>query len=307
MSLDPAGTDTGTTALLDSVRRDGGRLTAEATLAPVTWPEGGTGTVVVFRDVTAREQVEQMKHEFISSVSHELRTPLTAIHGALELLVDGDAGALPEHAEELARVAERGSARLGRLVNDIIDVERLASGTFRVTLVDHELPALVESTVMLMQPRAQERGVRLVVGPLAGRVLCDADRVAQVLVNLLDNACKFTPTGGTVRVEATVGEHEVVVSVSDEGRGIPAAELESIFAPFHQVRSAGTEDEGGTGLGLAITRSIVERHGGRIWVESEPEVGSRFAFTLPLVLDTQPLDAAPGAATDSGSAWAEPT
>lgn len=287
MALDPGAGDSGTPALLDLVRRDGSRLTAEATLAPVTWPEGGVGTVIVFRDVTAREHVEQMKREFISSVSHELRTPLTAIHGALELLVDGDAGELPAEAQELACVAERGSARLGRLVNDIIDVERLGSGTFRVTLSNHSLAPLIESTAMLMQPRAQERGVRLVVGPLAGEVLCDADRVTQVLVNLIDNALKFTPAGASVTIGATLREHDVVIAVRDEGRGIPEAELESIFAPFHQVRSPGSEDQGGTGLGLAITRSIVQRHGGRVWVESEPGAGSTFAFTLPLVVDPE--------------------
>ena len=294
---DAATDDSAAPALLHLVRRDGGLLTAEASVASVTWPEGGHGTVIVFRDVTAREQVEQMKREFISSVSHELRTPLTAIHGSLEMLVDGDAGELPSSAHELAMVAERGSARLGRLVNDIIDVERLGSGTFRVTLSDHELPPLIESTAMLMQPRAQERGVDLVVGPSCGSVLCDPDRLTQVLVNLMDNALKFTHSGGTVRVDAAVREHDVVVSVSDEGRGIPAAELESIFAPFHQVKGPGSEDEGGTGLGLAITRSIVERHGGRIWVESEPGVGSTFAFTLSLVDDS---------ATTEGAAPADP-
>jgi signal transduction histidine kinase len=287
-ALDPSRDDSGTPALLHFVRRDGRPLTAEATLAPVTWPEGGHGTVIVFRDVTAREQVEQMKSEFISSVSHELRTPLTAIHGSLEMLVDGDAGELPPAAHELATVAERGSARLGRLVNDIIDVERLGSGTFRVTLSDHELAALIESTAMLMQPRAQERGVALVVSASGGTVLCDPDRLTQVLVNLMDNALKFTPPGGTVRVDTCAREDDVVVSITDEGRGIPATELEAIFAPFHQVKDLQQEDQGGTGLGLAITRSIVERHGGRIWVESEPGVGSTFAFTLSLVHDREP-------------------
>ena len=287
-ALDPTVDDSGTPALLHFVRRDGEVLTAEATVAPVTWPEGGHGTVIVFRDVTAREQVEQMKREFISSVSHELRTPLTAIHGSLEMLVDGDAGELPASAHDLARVAERGSARLGRLVNDIIDVERLGSGTFRVTLSDHELAPLVDSTAMLMQPRALERGVHLEVSTDGGSVLCDPDRLTQVLVNLIDNAVKFTPAGATVRVTTEARESDVVVTVSDEGRGIPASELDAIFTPFHQVKDPGSEDQGGTGLGLAITRSIVERHGGRIWVESHPGVGSRFAFTLSLVHEQAP-------------------
>jgi PAS domain S-box-containing protein len=284
-------------------RRGGASLPVEITAAPMQGRDARQGAVVVFRDITERLVVDLMKQEFVSAVSHELRTPLTAIRGSLELLADGAAGELPEAAHQIVAMAERGSQRLTRLVNDIIDIERLEAGSFSVEPKPQPIEPLVQSTVRSLLALAEQGHVRLLVGEAHGHALCDADRVVQALVNLVGNALKFTAPGGAVRINAVPENHEVVLSVRDEGRGIPPEELDSIFERFHQVSSADAREKGGTGLGLTITKSIVERHGGRIWVDSEIGIGSTFWFTLPLVPDTT---SAPARAQHEPSALSRP-
>jgi len=264
-------------------RIDGSLLPVEMTAGPQERPDGldRAGVVVAFRDITERQAVEQMKQQFVSSVSHELRTPLSSIRGVLEMLSDGDAGDLPELAQGLIANAQRGSERLSRLVNDIIDVEKLASGDFSVVPRPNDIPALVGGAIASLEGLAAAAGVQLRFGELAGRALCDPDRVEQALVNLIGNAVKFSPEHGVVLVSAVAEETQVVVSVRDHGRGIPEHQLASVFERFHQVNATDATEKGGTGLGLTITRSIVERHGGRIWVESTYGKGTQFSFSLP--------------------------
>lgn len=275
-------------------RSDGSLLPVEITAGPQETPNGvgRTGVVVAFRDITQRQVVEQMKQQFISSVSHELRTPLTSIRGVLEMLSDGDAGRLPGTAHELIDAAQRGSERLSRLVNDIIDVEKLASGSFSLVPRSTDIPELIGDAIASLEGLAASSDVQLRVGELAGRALCDADRVEQALVNLIGNAIKFSPEGGVVVVSAVAEEAQVVVSVRDAGPGIPEDQIETVFERFVQVNATDATEKGGTGLGLTITRSIVERHGGRIWVESVYGKGSVFSFTLPLAPDAVPSAAA---------------
>jgi PAS domain S-box-containing protein len=268
-------------------RRDGTLLPVEVTAAPQDTPDGQdrVGVVVAFRDITERQAMEQMKQQFVGSVSHELRTPLTSIRSVLEMLSDGDAGELPEVAHHLIATAQRGSERLSRLVNDIIDVEKLSTGDFGIVARPTEIPALVGDAIASLEGLAAAAGVHVRCGDLAGRALCDPDRVVQALVNLIGNAVKFSPDGGTVLVDAVADDLEVRISVRDHGRGIPEAQLENVFERFHQVNASDATEKGGTGLGLTITRSIVERHGGRIWAESVPGSGTLFTFTLPVAAD----------------------
>lgn len=264
-------------------RLDGSMIPVEITATPAgSAPDGATlGAVVAFRDISERRAMEQVKAQFVSSVSHELRTPLSAILGALEMLDDGDGGELPTQAHELVRTAERGAGKLRRLVGDIIDVERLASGTFSVTPRPVAVGSLVCEAVESLSTWAGQLGINLRVERVEGVVLADPDRVEQALVNLVGNAVKFSAAGGTVHLSARETEQEVLVGVRDEGRGIPEADLEHVFDRFHQVAVTDATEKGGTGLGLTITRSIIERHGGRIWVESPPGEGTTFWFTLP--------------------------
>jgi PAS domain S-box-containing protein len=266
-------------------RFDGTDFPVEVTASPMAGPRGVDGAVVVFRDITERTVLDEMKRQFVSAVSHELRTPLSAIRGSLEMLADGDTGVLPERAQHVVDVGARGTERLTRLVNDIIDIERLEAGTFDIRPRPEDLGPLVVDAVDSLRPIAGERNVTIEVGEVDGSTLCDADRIVQALVNLVGNALKFTQPGGTVHVSTTTLDHELLVSVRDEGRGIPTEEFETIFERFHQVQQADGRKLGGTGLGLPITKAIVERHGGRIWVESEVGTGSTFCFTLPLLAE----------------------
>jgi PAS domain S-box-containing protein len=268
-------------------RQDGTDFPVEVTASPMAGGVGVDGAVVVFRDITDREVLDEMKRQFVSAVSHELRTPLTAIRGSLEMLSDGDTGQLPGRAQHVVDVAARGTERLTRLVNDIIDIERLEAGTFDIRPRPEDLAPLVLDAADSLLPLADERGVTIAIGDLAGSSLCDADRIVQALVNLIGNALKFTRPGGAVHVSAHVEDHEILVAVRDEGRGIPPEEFQTIFERFHQVQQADGRKLGGTGLGLPITKAIVERHGGRIWVESELHAGSTVCFTLP-VLEQRP-------------------
>lgn len=225
------------------------------------------------------------KYEFLTSVSHELRTPLTAIRGSLELLHDGEVGQLPAQAHSLVEVATRGSERLSRLVDDLIDLERMENGAFGMSPSITDLRDLVMDTVASLAPLADERGVRLVATPGGASARCDADRVVQVLVNLVGNALRYAPEGTDITVGIENRGAHAVVSVADAGRGIPARELDAVFGRFHQVNPADDQRQGGTGLGLAICKGIVEAHDGTIWVESAGVgAGATFRFTLPLAV-----------------------
>ena len=265
-------------------RAAGGRLPVEITASPVLGADDGEprGAVVVFRDVTQRHEVDRMKNEFLSVVSHELRTPLTSIRGALGLLAGGAVGTLGARASAMVSVAVESSERLTRLINDLLDIERLGSGSRPMRLADLDAEGLVTTAVHQIEGLAAPLGVRVETAPSSGRVLADEDQLMQTLTNLLGNAVKFSDPGGVVVAEAIRQDGHVEFRVRDQGRGIPDDKLELVFEPFAQVDSSDTRQKGGTGLGLAISRSIVERHGGRIWAESVYGEGTTVRFTLPV-------------------------
>jgi signal transduction histidine kinase/CheY-like chemotaxis protein len=274
------------------VRADGSEFPVEITSSPLLDDDRITGAVVVFRDVTQRREVDRMKNEFLSVVSHELRTPLTSIRGSLGLIASGALVELTPQAQRMVSIAVESSDRLTRLINDILDIERIQSGKLPMSLVPQEAAELLEATATEMSAFAATAGVRLVVEPGPGKVLADADRVVQTLTNLVGNAIKFSPEGGVVRLEAVASGDTVTFGVHDNGRGIPEEKLLSVFEPFEQVDSSDARQKGGTGLGLAISRGIVERHGGRIWAESTPGQGTSVRFYLPRVQEIDPADGA---------------
>ena len=283
-----------TNAEEDSYRRaDGRTFPVEVTATPLTSEDRIRGAVVVFRDITQRLEVDRLKSEFVSMVSHELRTPLTSIRGSLGLLAGGALGPMSLGALRMVTLALDSCARLTRLINDILDIERIESGTMPLVLGHHQVAALVESATAQVQILAEQVEVNLVATEVDGAVYADADRVVQTLINLVDNAVKFSPPGSTVEVSSSSYGDFVEFCISDEGRGIPSEKLNSIFSRFEQVDSSDAREKGGSGLGLAISRSVVERLGGRIWAESVEGKGSTFRFTLPRSLaEAAPLAAA---------------
>ncbi|MEW6309191.1 MAG: ATP-binding protein [Bacillota bacterium] len=242
------------------------------------------GVVLLLQDVTASRDLERLRRDFIASVSHELRTPVTSITGFVEALADGLAADPEARARHLRIIAEE-TRRLNRLIADLFDVARLDAGQLELNLTPQHIDGLVERSVGKIVPLADKAGVSLCVRPGAqgGKVLADGDRIAQVLLNLLDNGLRYSPSGGALTVLTEASKGEVTVSVADTGPGIAPGELTRVFERFYRVDKARTRSQGGTGLGLAIVKRLVEAHGGRVWVESAEGHGSVFRFTLPLL------------------------
>jgi signal transduction histidine kinase len=238
--------------------------------------------VLVFRDLTQRRQVERMKAEFVSIVSHELRTPLTSIRGSLGLLGGGLFGGNTEKGKRMLEIAIANTDRLIRLLNDVLDIEKLESGKISLQLVSCDAGKLMQQSAEEMGVMAQKQGVALRVSPIAARIVADPDRLLQCLTNLLSNAIKFSDSGSEVALMARTVIPDLRFEVRDRGRGIPKEKLHSIFEPFQQVDSSDSRRRGGTGLGLSICREIVRQHGGTLAVESELGKGSTFYFTIPL-------------------------
>jgi PAS domain S-box-containing protein len=266
------------------LRRDGSPVWVSVTATLQRSDEDDTGlTIAVVEDISERKEIERLKNEFISVVGHELRTPLTSIRGSLGLLAGGVAGDLQPEAREMVQLAVDNADRLVRLVNDTLELERLDAGRLELHRRPAELSQLTATALRAVDALADAAGVSLISAVGGVRLLADPDRVVQALVNLLGNAVKFSPRAGRVTVSAEPRGHLALISVADEGPGIPPEKLESIFERFTQVDSSDARDKGGTGLGLAITRAIVEHHGGRIWAESNSAGGSTFRMTLPLL------------------------
>ncbi len=263
-------------------RHDGRSFPAEFSLTPILEQGRISGSVLSFRDISQRFALDRMKDEFVSTVSHELRTPLTSIRGALGLLSSGMLGQVSDKAANLLRIALSNSDRLVRLINDILDLERIQSGREPLTFRPIALGEIVRQAIDGMQPVADAAGVNLIHDANLIHLSADPDRLLQIITNLLSNAVKFSPEGSTVAVTLREGSNGVVLSVIDQGRGIPADKLDTIFDRFQQVDASDSRQKGGSGLGLAICRTIVHQHGGHIWAERNPVCGSTFRVTLPL-------------------------
>ncbi len=236
------------------------------------------------------EEANRAKSEFLAHMSHELRTPLNVIMGFSELMLDGVPGKVSKEQRQCLNDIWGGGQHLLGLVNDILDLSKIESGKMELKLRDIELPGVIKSLrseiMPMLAPRKQGLDIKVEKGlPL---VRADKAKVTQVLLNLLSNSSKFTPDGSKLKIEVVRENNWCRVSVIDNGIGIKQEDQERIFEPFCQLDSALEKEERGTGLGLTIARQIVEKHGGRIWVESEYGKGSRFSFTLPLATASQP-------------------
>ena len=292
---------------LKAQRKDGSSFPVEISLSPVK-AESGLHVTAIVRDVSQRtrnedrirqiqeeytrelelrnrdiERADRLKSDFLASMSHELRTPLHTVIGFSELLAEELKGPLNENQKRFVDHIHKDSMHLLELINDILDLSKIESGRLELRREVFDIAAAVEETVSSLRPlgRAKSIDIQTVVEP-AEAIDADRLRFKQILYNLLSNAIKFTPEGGRVRVHALPREGDLEVSVSDTGVGIPIEEHEAVFDRFHQVGVTTKGVREGTGLGLAITKHLVEEHGGRIWLQSDPGKGSCFTFTLPL-------------------------
>lgn len=271
------------------------------------------------QEIEARKQAEKIKDELISIVSHELKTPLTSMRASLGILMTGNFGILQPQGQRMLEIALNSTDRLVRLVNDILDLERIESGLDLKSMQHCNIEDLMTQAVEIVQPMAEKANIIMCVSAISIQRQVNPDRIIQVLTNLLSNAIKFSSSGSTVWLTAELKElqnggetgrkgetkepknlatpdskcqvhnfcnlspktSELIVKVKDRGRGIPPDKLESIFDRFQQVDVSDSRQKGGSGLGLTICRNIVKQHGGRIWVESSLNLGSIFYFTLP--------------------------
>jgi PAS domain S-box-containing protein len=250
---------------------------------------GAPCTLNIINDITERKRLE---NEFISLVSHELRTPLTSIMAGLDLLDSGQLGTLSDRGQNVLHVAVTNAERLMRLVNDILDLERMKSGKIIMQKVKCNAAQLISQSTEAMQALADQAQVKLVTAPLEVTLYADPDRLLQTFTNLLSNAIKFSSPDSQIwftaklkQAEEKLGEfapNSLHLMVKDQGRGIPVDNLQSIFERFQQVDASDSRQKGGTGLGLAICRHIIEQHHGKIWAESTSGQGSTFHILLPL-------------------------
>ncbi|MGH7263379.1 MAG: PAS domain S-box protein, partial [Candidatus Rokuibacteriota bacterium] len=264
------------------IRRDGQPIDVSLTIS-ATRDEVGrvTGFSTIARDITERKTIERLKDEFIGTVSHELRTPLTAIRGHLELVLEGDAGPIGPLQREFLGIADQNTERLGALINDLLDVEKLEAGKMRMARDPVDLAAVLREVVSTFRLQAERKGLAFRAAIDDGLVVAgDRDRLIQVFVNLVSNAIKYTPRG-EVGITASREDGQPSIVVHDTGIGMSAEEQKQLFTKFFRSQAPVVRDAGGTGLGLVIAKGIVEGLGGRILVESRPGQGTRFSVLFP--------------------------
>jgi len=276
-------------------RKDRTEFAVEVTLNPVN---GRDGTLVlsVVTDISARKRAESLKDEFVSTVSHELRTPLTSISASLGMLVGNRAGKLPDAVLRLLTIAYKNSQRLVRLVNDILDIEKMESGQVVFVMRRLDVRPLVEQAIEASRPHAESLGVTIRMDPssASAEVRADPDRLVQVVTNLLSNAVKFSPSGTEVTVSIAAAAKTARIAVRDHGPGIPANFRERIYEKFAQADATDTRQKGGTGLGLSIVKGIVSRLEGATGFSDAPGGGTIFYVELPVwqnLVDTAPATA----------------
>ncbi len=281
------------------IRRDGSRVPVVLNGVLVDSPEGEPEIWSIVQDVTERQKLERMKSEFVSTVSHELRTPLTSISGSLGLVAGGAVGELPAQARTMIEIAHKNSLRLNHLINDLLDMDKLVAGQMRLDMAEQPLTPLIEQALETNRAYAEQHQVsyRLVTHVDHLHVRVDGNRFQQLMANFLSNAAKFSPSGGTVTVTVERDGDDAVVTVSDQGPGIPEAMQARVFERFFQVDASDSRRKGGTGLGLAISRELARQMGGQVGLRSVPGEGASFHVRMPLAGDAR-SGQAPGSPAD---------
>lgn len=277
---------------LFGLRKDGTEFPVEVGLNPIN-TQDGLLVLSVIVDISERKRVDRLKDEFVSTVSHELRTPLTSISGSLGLLIGGSAGKLPDAAQRLLTIAQTNSQRLVRLLNDILDIEKIESGKVAFDLERIAVRPLVEQAIESIRGFAKDIPIRLEAGPASAEVYADSYRLLQVITNLLSNAIKFSPPNQEVTVSIHTDSEAVRIFVRDHGPGIPDNFKSRIFEKFAQADTSDARQKGGTGLGLSIVKEIVTRLSGDVSFNDAPGGGTIFRLVLPIWKSSPDSEALP--------------
>lgn len=279
-------------------KRGNKKMQISSSYSPIKDKNGKlTGAICVFRDITAKKDVERLRNEFVSTASHELRTPITAMEGYLELMENEKICKLDAKAQEYAEKARNTALAMSNLVKNLLAVTKIEEGRIQTNITHFSIHDLAAEVVEAMGPAAKNRNLYLKIvestnqkikGEKAiGRslnVIADREQIREVLYNLVENGLKFTVDGG-VAISIAYDTDNATVEVADTGMGIPAEGQKHLFEKFYRVDNTATREVGGTGLGLFITRSIIELFGGSIWLESQVGKGTKFFFTIPRSLD----------------------
>jgi len=236
--------------------------------------------------LTDVQEISRNKSEFISAVSHELRTPLTSIKGYAALLIAGQIGDIPDKVKERLEKINKHSDNLVKLINDLLDISKIESGKIEMKLTPHQIPSMVENVRDLLTPQMRDKSINFIneVPSNCPPLPTDMNQIERVFINLVNNAIKFTPIAGTIKVGAVVDAEKVTFAVSDSGIGIKKEDIPRLFNEFYRIENEINQNVKGTGLGLALCKKIIEAHKGRIWIESAVDQGATFFFTLPRTL-----------------------
>ncbi len=285
--------------------RQGNRKEVTASFSAIHAQDSLRG-VIIARDMTPLHAANRMRSNFISMVSHELRTPLHSINGFLSIVLEEHVGLLNERQREFLEYIHNSTEQLKTLVDDILFISRADTGRFELRCAAFWLQNLMRVVLLEAEPHVRKLGVRLEnqVPDQLPQLWADEGRLQQVLRNLINNALKFTPPGGIITVRARQVEEQAEISISDTGCGIPFEDQPRVFERFYQSNNTLLVKHGGFGLGLTIAKLIVEQHGGRIWLQSAPEQGSTFTFTIPLFRNQQPATSGQAASSEATAAQA---
>lgn len=265
-------------------RKNGKRIPVAVNASPIIFNDKPLGAIEVFRDITLEEQVDRMKSEFISLASHQLRTPLSAIKTYSHMLTDGYMGKLNVDQKKALGTIVSATNRMNELISTLLNITRIESGTIAVTPKEVKLTNLVEEVLPELDLMATRKSIKLTFksgGKYSSSVRTDSLIVKEILTNLVSNAIKYTPDGGTVKVMLTARASDVLFHVSDSGWGIPKMSQDQVFSKFFRAQNIVKRETTGTGLGLYLVKGLLDELGGKIWFESEEGDGTNFYFTLP--------------------------
>ena len=243
------------------------------------------GTLIVLHNITREKLVETMKSEFVTLAAHQLRTPTSAVKWSLRMLLDGDLGKMPEEQRKVIEEAYQTNDKAIQLLNDLLNVARIEEGKFLSKIVSSDLGGLIKSVVQTYAEEIKKKKINFTlefsVSPLP-KIMLDVDKMRMALENLIDNAVRYTLSGGKIVISVSADDKEIEVKIKDTGIGIPEDQQSKMFAKFFRAENAMKTETEGTGLGLFVAKYIIEAHGGRIWFESKLDKGSVFCFTLPI-------------------------